>query len=150
MPDILVTKLDEFASGTKPLVIRYRDMGDGTFAEVETTTTEINSGTLGNTPFTAVVGPIVNTTSTAVKAAGGAGVKNKVTGYTVVNTSATASAFSFLDGAAVLWTDYVAANSRSSVVLSTPLVGTANTALNVQMATTSTSTTVSVTGLQGS
>lgn len=150
MTDLLITSPEAFSDG-KPLVERYKDMGDGSFAEVEVsyTATEVANGIIGNTPFTAVVGPITTTTSTALKAAGGAGVKNKLTSYTVVNTSATASAFNILSGATVIWTDYIGATSSKTVTLPTPLVTAANTALNVQMATTATSTTVSVTGLQG-
>lgn len=149
MTDILATDLNQSTSTGVPLVRRFRDMGDGTFSEVQTSSADINSGAAGGTPFTAVVGPITGTTSTAIKAAGGTGVKNKLSSYNIVNTAAVASSFNILDGTTVIWTDSVAANSKAQYTFPTPLVGTANKALNIQFATTATSSTVSVTGYQG-
>ena len=95
---------------------------------------------------TPIASPIANTTAVAVKASAGAGLRNYVTGFTAYNNSATASIITVQDGAAVIYTDYLAANSRVSITFRTPLKGTAATAVNVVLNTTATSTFVSLQG----
>lgn len=86
---------------------------------------------------------LATATSTALKAAGAAGVRNYCTGAQFYNTSATVSTtVSILDGASVIWTGYLPATTAAlpvvdlQVVFPTPLRGTAATALNVQLGTT--------------
>lgn len=79
-----------------------------------------------------------STASTALKAAGAAGVRNYVTGVQLVNDSTTATTVTLLDGAAVIWSIRLPANSASlqdmpvNVEFHTPLKGTAATAMNIQ------------------
>lgn len=104
--------------------------------------------TTGTTPY-------ATATSTAVKAAGAAGVRNYVTDIHVINTSATVSTtFSILDGATVIWTTNLPAVSATQpqVVIdhtfATPLKGTAATAMNIQAGTTGASIYYNVGGFQ--
>ena len=99
--------------------------------------------------------PLATNTSTAAKAAAGAGIRNYVTDIHVVNNSATVSTtFSILDGASVIWTTYLPATTAALPVVPvtkefiTPLKGTAATALNVQCGTTSASVFYNVSGYQ--
>lgn len=87
--------------------------------------------------YASAVTGIATAADTAAKAAGGAGVRNYVTGVQLQNNSATATEFQIKDGAAtVLWRTVLAANSAPiSVQFLTPLRGTAATALNVQAVT---------------
>jgi len=100
----------------------------------------------------AVGSDIVNTTSTQVIAAGGAGIITYITSVQVTNTSATITRVDILDGSTIKAYCVVgaAAGSVSSVSLDfvIPLRGTANTAWNVQCATTATVTRASMTGYQ--
>lgn len=98
---------------------------------------------------TPVASPITVNTATAIKAAAGAGVRNYVTGFTAYNNSATASVVSIQDGTTVVYTDYLPANGAIRVTFPTPLRGTANTAMNVVLATAATSTYVSAQGYTG-
>lgn len=86
---------------------------------------------------------LATTTSTALKTAGAAGVRNYATGCQFVNTSATVSTtVSLLDGATVIWTSFLPATTAALPVVAimpvfpTPLQGTAATAMNVQLGTT--------------
>lgn len=93
---------------------------------------------------------IVNTTASAVIAAQGAGIITYITSVEVINTSATVTRVDILDGSTIKAYCHVgaAAGSVSSVQLNfpVPLRGTANTAWNVQCATTATVTRASMTG----
>jgi hypothetical protein len=81
---------------------------------------------------------VTNTTSTAVRAAAGAGLRNYCTGLQYQNTNATATLFTVLDGAAVVANFSAPASMAAPAVLTfaTPLRTAANAALNVQAATT--------------
>lgn len=92
---------------------------------------------------------ITDTTSTQVIAAAG-GVKIHVNSIGIVNTSATGTRVDILDGATVIWRGYVAGTSSYSVTFTYPLIGTTNTALNAQCATTATNTFVSAVGFYSS
>jgi hypothetical protein len=90
--------------------------------------------------------PLATTTSTAVKVAGAAGVRNYVTAIQLVNNSATVSTnVAILDGATVLWAGWLPATTAALPVVPvninfpTPLRGTAATAVNIQLGTTSAS-----------
>lgn len=90
--------------------------------------------------------PLATNTSTALKAAGAASIRNYVTGLQVWNNSATVSTtISILDGASVIWTGYAPATTAAlavvpiEVVFLTPLKGTAATAMNIQCGTTGSS-----------
>lgn len=86
---------------------------------------------------------LATTTSTALKSAGAAGIRNYCTAIQLYNSSATvATTVTILDGAVVLWTGFLPATSAAlqllgvEVVFPTPLRGTAATALNIQLGTT--------------
>lgn len=86
---------------------------------------------------------LATATSTAIVAAGATNVRHFVTDVEIVNTSATVSTLiSILDGATVIWTGYFPAITAALPVspmicqFSTPLSGTAATALNIKANTT--------------
>jgi hypothetical protein len=90
--------------------------------------------------------PLATTTSTVVKTAGAAGVRNYTTAIQLFNNSATVSTnVAILDGATVLWAGWLPATTASLPVVPvninfpTPLRGTAATAVNIQLGTTSAS-----------
>ena len=87
--------------------------------------------------------PLTTATSTAMKTAGAAGIRNYLTGISIVNTSATVSTtVTILDGATVIWTGYLPAmtsalvNVNENINFLVPLRGTAATAMNIQLGTT--------------
>ena len=89
---------------------------------------------------------LATTTSTQVRAAGAAGVRNYVTAIQLVNTSASVSTTAtILDGATVLWVGFLPATTAAlpivplSIQFPTPLRGTAATAINIQLGTTAAS-----------
>lgn len=97
--------------------------------------------------------PLATNTSTAVKAAGAAGIRNYVTNFQFYNTSSTVSTtISILDGATIIWTGYIPATTSSVSIatadLRTPLRGTAATAMNIQCGTTGASVYYNVQGFQ--
>lgn len=79
-------------------------------------------------------GVLTTTTVTAASAAGGASVRNYVTGIQFINSAAVAGALQILDGATLIWQIYVPASMSDAIAITfpTPLRGTAATALNVQ------------------
>lgn len=93
---------------------------------------------------------LTTTTSTALKAAGAAGVRNYVTGAQYQNTSATPTTVNILDGATVRWQGYAPASmtTPANVTFQTPLFGTAATAMNVQLGTAVTSVLFNAQGFQ--
>lgn len=104
---------------------------------------------------TAGLTPLATTTSTALKAAGAAGVRNYVTGIQIMNTSATVSTtVAILDGASVLWAGFLPATTAAlqqvtiTVLFATPLRGTAATAMNIQLGTTAASVYYNAQGYQ--
>lgn len=89
---------------------------------------------------------LATTTSTSVKTAGAAGVRNYVTAVQMVNNSATVTTtVAILDGSTVLWAGVLPATTAAlpevpvAVEFPTPLRGTAATAINIQLGTTSAS-----------
>ena len=87
--------------------------------------------------YAAAAGGIVNTAAVAIKAAAGAGVRNALTAIQISNAHASAATeVTVSDGATVIWRNHLAAGTRMSVDFPTPLLGTANTALNVACVTT--------------
>ena len=98
--------------------------------------------------YAAASGGIVNTADNVLIAAAGAGIKNYLTGLSVANANATASEIVIKDGAStVIWRMYLAANAPiKSIIFSTPLQSTANTALNVACITTGTQTYINAQG----
>lgn len=91
---------------------------------------------------------ITNTSDVAMKAAAGAGIRNYVTGFQVINTNATATEIVIKDGSSVIWRGYVGASMLTmvSVELATPLRGSANTAVNFACITTGASVYVNAQG----
>jgi hypothetical protein len=98
--------------------------------------------------YAGATGGIVNTTAVALKAASGAGVRNYLTGVQYFNSAAVASEIEIRDGSTVIWRGFVPASMTVPVQINftVPLRGTANTALNVALATTATATRVSAQG----
>lgn len=89
------------------------------------------SATSGLSAFT-------STASTTLKAAGGAGIRNYVTGIQITNTTTTQTTVTILDGAAVIWAMSLPATSTTlpalpvTITFRTALKGTAATAMNIQ------------------
>lgn len=86
--------------------------------------------------------PLATTTSTAIKAAGAAGVRNYCTAIQIQNTSGSvAPTVAILDGASVLWAGNLPISMAVPLVIQfpTPLRGTAATALNIQLGSTAAS-----------
>lgn len=83
-------------------------------------------------------GTLTTNTSTAMQAAGGAGIKKYCTGFTYQNTNATATVLNVLRGTTVVHSVSAAATMAYpvSVLFPTPLQTAANEALNVQCVTT--------------
>ncbi len=92
---------------------------------------------------------LTTTTSTALKAAAGAGVRNYITDVDLANTSATAVRVDMLDGATLLRSFMVPAGNHISISFTNPLKGTANTAVNFQLGAAATDVRVSANGYLG-
>jgi hypothetical protein len=99
--------------------------------------------------------PLAVTTSTALKAAGAASIRNYCTAIQLLNTSTTVSTtVTILDGASVIWACNLPAIATTGevtpvvVVFPTPLRGTAATAMNIQLGTVSASVYYNVQGYQ--
>lgn len=89
--------------------------------------------------YAAASGGIVNTTDVAIKAAAGAGIKNVLTSLQIINTHATvATEVVVKDGSTIIWrAEFPAVMKEPAVInFATPLVSSANTALNVAAITT--------------
>lgn len=91
---------------------------------------------------------LTTTTSTALQATQGAGVRNYLVGLSYQNTSATATLLNVLDGSTVIAQFSAPAAMAVPAVLdfTVPLRGTANTALNVQCGTTAANVLVNAQG----
>jgi len=92
---------------------------------------------------------LTTTTSTAVKAAGAAGIRNYITDIDIANTSATGTRVDLLDGATVIRSFWVPATTTISRSFSMPLKGTAATAVNFQLGTAVTDVRCSANGYLG-
>lgn len=95
---------------------------------------------------------ITDTSTTAVIAAAGSGVRNYITQLTVSNSHASVGTFVKLtDGAStILWEGYAAAvGGGCAISFPTPLRGTANTAVNAICVTTGANVIVSASGYKG-
>lgn len=92
--------------------------------------------------------PITTAVTTALKAAGAAGIRNYVTGLQFINTSATGTIVSLQDGTTVIWAGYAPQNVPVDIPFLTPLRGTAATAMNFVTATAGCSVVVSAQGYQ--
>lgn len=100
--------------------------------------------------FACAAGGIINTTDVAAKASAGAGVRNYVTGMTLSNANATATEFVIKDGATVIWRGNCPANMPTvPITFTTPLRGTAATAINVACLTTAAQVYCSLQGYAG-
>lgn len=88
---------------------------------------------------------ISGTSRTAIKAAV-ASNRIYVTDVSCYNNSAVNSSMIFEDGTTLVWPGFLAANSFYEHTFSVPLRGTVNTAFNVTMGTTATSTICCITG----
>lgn len=92
------------------------------------------------------VASVATTTSTAVLAAGAAGIKHHITDVTLCNTSAVNVTVNLLDGATNKWTFPVPANGGVTLSFGSPLIGTAATAWNFQSSAAAATITCSVAG----
>jgi len=101
--------------------------------------------------FASPSGGVVNNTDVVVKAASGrAGITTYVTGFQIINSSATiATEVVLKDNATVIWRGYVGISSSLLVNLLTPLKTTANTVLNFACITTGSAVYVNVQGYTG-
>ena len=95
-------------------------------------------------------GVLTTTTAQAVRAAGAAGVRNYVTGLQYQNTNATSTTVLVLDGTTLIAQYNAPANMAVPAVIgfTTPLRGTAATALNVNCGTAAASLQMNVQGFQ--
>ena len=95
-------------------------------------------------------GTLTTNVATAAKAAGAASIRNFVTSLTVQNTNATATTFLIQDGATTIWQVSLPASMTTPLhfTFTTPLRGTAATALNVNCGTTGASVLTNVQGYQ--
>lgn len=89
------------------------------------------------------------TTSTALKAAAAAGVRNYLTDIDIANTSATGVRVDLLDNATVMASFWVPPTSHVQHSYSIPKKGTAATAMNVQLSAAVTDVRVSANGYIG-
>lgn len=91
---------------------------------------------------------VANTTDLVVRAASGVlGIRNYITGFQILNASATiATEVVIKDGATVIWRGFAPINVPITVILPTPLRGTGNTAVNFQCVTTGASVYISAQG----
>lgn len=99
--------------------------------------------------YAGATGGMTATADVALAAAAGAGVCNYLSALQFFNSAAVASEIVVKDGAStVIWRGMVPASMTVPIciVFPTPLRGSANTALNVAMLTTSTATRVSAQG----
>jgi hypothetical protein len=99
--------------------------------------------------FAGATGGIVNTTAVPIVAAA-TGLRNYVAAVQYFNSAAVASEIEIRDGVTVIWRGFAPASMTApvNVAFPVPLRGTANTAINVAMATTATATRVSAQGYQ--
>lgn len=88
--------------------------------------------------YAGVAGGIIDTVDKVAKAAGAAGIRNYVTGVDLINVGTVATEFVIKDGATVVWRTFLPANMTTpvDVTFSTPLRGTAATAVNLACITT--------------
>jgi hypothetical protein len=98
--------------------------------------------------YAGATGGITNTSDVAVAAAAGANVRNYLCGLQIKNTSAVASEIVAKDGSTIIWRGHVGASMTFMETITFPvcLKGSANTALNIALITTSTATVVSAQG----
>ena len=94
---------------------------------------------------------ITDTSSTSLIAAQGSGVKTYLTTITIMNSHATVGTWvNVLDNATTKFSVYCAAlGGGGTITLPVPLVGTANTAWNVQCVTTGANVRASAAGYKG-
>lgn len=93
---------------------------------------------------------MTGTADTAVVGAGGASVRNYITGIVVANSHATVGTEVVIkDGATELFRVYVKALESMSITFPNPLRGTANTAINAANVTTGSNTYVAGVGYRG-
>ena len=92
---------------------------------------------------------LTTTTSTALKAAAAAGVRNYLTDITIANTSATGVRVDLLDGATVIRSWWAAPTSNTVQTFDMAIKSTAATALNVQLSAAVTDVRVSGNGYLG-
>jgi hypothetical protein len=130
--------------GGRAVTANYTAVATGDTADLITTTQGVQIVRPYSIPdadwqYAAASGGIVDNVAVAVKAAGGAAVRNYVTGLTVQNVHATvATEFLVLDGATPLARVYLPALMTNAMTINfpTPLRGTAVTAVNIQCVTT--------------
>lgn len=105
----------------------------------------------GTVPLSALVSGSVSNTdgaSTAVIAAQGSGVQTYLTDMTITNSSDTGVLVEIKDGSSTKWSAFVPAKGGITHRFASPLVGTANTAWNVDAASATTTIYASFSGFQ--
>lgn len=126
--------------GGRAMTANYTAVASGDVADYVSTTVGaqiVRANSIPELEWQTVL-TITNTTSTAIQAAAGAGLKRYMTGFFYQNTNATATVFNILRGTTVIATISANANMANTihVPLPTPLQTAANEALNVQAVTT--------------
>lgn len=110
--------------------------------------TVVLTGAIPDVTFTASA-TLSTTTAAAVRAAQAAGIRTFVTDVTLSNTSATATMVTLLDGAAVVLSVWLPGGATYQASFTTPIRGTAATALNGNLSVAATDVRVSVNGYSG-
>jgi hypothetical protein len=97
-----------------------------------------------------VTTPVNVTTDQVLKSAGGAGIRNYLTGFQIKNIGTTATEYVIKDGATVIYRGYLPASmiNDDDVQFVSPLKATANTALNFACITAGASVYVNAQGYQ--
>lgn len=98
--------------------------------------------------YAGATGGIVNTSTVAIQAAAGAGIRSCLVSLQLFNSAAVASEITVSDGSTVVWRGYVSASMVTPELIDfpIPLCTSANAALNIAALTTATATRVSAQG----
>ncbi len=139
--------------GARAVTTNYTPVAAGDVADVATTLTGAQVVKL-NAPYGAqwrYNGTLTTTADVALRAAQGAGIFNALTDLVLQNTNATATLINIKDGTTTIGTLSLPANMTAPILmhLITPLLSTANAALNIACATAGANVLVIASGFSG-
>lgn len=139
--------------GARAVTTNYTPVAAGDVADISTTLTGAQVVKL-NAPYGGqwrYNGTLTTTADVALRAAQGAGIFNALTDLVLQNTNATATFVYIKDGSTVISTLSLPANMTAPILihLITPLLSTANAALNIAAATTGANVLVTASGFSG-
>ena len=142
-PAKIGTRTVSSMSGNTPLIAgrrsdTYSDLDGALIVRMDRTLGDLVSGVVTNT----------NGSITPVIAAAGTGVKVYLTDIAITNSSATSVAVEVKDGTTARWIAMIPASGGISHQFSSPLVGSPNTAWNMDAATATTSIYASFSGFK--